>query len=599
MRVFPQEIRELIQQDQQWLWLLVGIAGLIAFLEGAELVTLLLLGKGLLGQDIATAPGGAILTRYLGAYSQAQLLIRLGAVFAGVVILRLGSSLGFRYLAYLLSSKVTARLHKQIMERLVLAPTWVFDKRQLGEIIHGVMDMPAGAIWAIDGVTAFITGSFSIVLVGITLVYISPWLLAVAAGIVIPLLWSVASPSHRGVRRLHELVLERRACATELAANVINGIRDIKGLSTERQMVAAFAHEVDLWEMANARSRFVRFFPGPTLQAVVQLAFAGAVVAMASFMSTESLTTYLPALGVLGYSLFRLYPALNQESRAFMDLNRALPSLRATAEWIALPQDDLVGGTQQVSGHFSGMRFQGVSFSYNGTAPAVVDLDFCIEPGKVTSLVGESGAGKSTLLDLMLKFRAPKRGTIWLGEQNLHDVVRRSWLRHVGVVRQDVFLFAGTIRQNLLAWKPDATEQEMLSACRRAGALDFIRDLPDGLDTVVGERGVTLSGGQRQRIAIARGLLRNPQVLILDEALSALDGETEAEVLQSLLVDAPHCTIILVSHRLTTIQHSDHIIVLDRGRVVEQGTHAELLAKRGRYSELFATQIPDASRVYR
>ena len=170
-------------------------------------------------------------------------------------------------------------------------------------------------------------------------------------------------------------------------------------------------------------------------------------------------------------------------------------------------------------------------------------------------------------------------------------MIRGSWLDRVGLVRQDVFLLSSTIRENLLEYRPDAIEEELRSACLQAGAIEFIDSMPEGLDTMVGERGVTLSGGQRQRIAIARALLRNSEILILDEAMSALDGETEAMVLKSLLENSGSRMTLLISHRLATVRHADHILVLDGGRVVEQGSHEELLVKRERYWELFSTQM--------
>lgn len=593
MRWLPKEIRELIRQDKKWLWMLFSVAALIAFLLGAELVTFLALGQVLLGHNITQMTGGDLITRYVGDRSQSQMLILLGTVFAGIVLIRTVFFLSYNYLTFTWASKTTARLHTAIMECLLSAPTSVFDKRRLGEILHGLMEAPLVVTFAIDGVSGLITSIFTALLICATLAYVSPWLLVGAIGFATPVLFAVARPSQRWVRYLKNQYIDHRTRATHMATNIINSIRDIKALSTERRIVATFSCDVGLAETSAAYVRILKAIPGPALQATFQLTFAGAVIIMAAFMSTERLIASLPYFAILGYSFLRIYPAATKVSKSCLDLNHALPGLRITADWMALPEDELSAGTQQASLPFDAIRFHKVSFGYlgNGHMPAILDADFCIEAGKITSFVGESGSGKSTLIDLLLKFRAPDKGAIWIGEQNLREVVRKSWLQHVGVVRQEVFLFAGTIRDNFLAWKPDAMEEEMVFACRQADALGFINRLADGLDTVVGDRGVTLSGGQRQRIALARALLRNPQVLILDEALSALDGEAETQVLQSLLVDSAHRTIILVSHRLTTVQCSDHIIVLDRGCVVEQGPHEMLLEKGGRYRQLFSTQV--------
>jgi len=591
MRGIPSEISDLIRLDGKWLWLLFCVAGLAAFLLGAELITFLILGQALVGEEVASLSGGAILERYLGDYSQSEVLVRVGAVFAGVVVLRALALFGYSYLTFMWASEATARLHKEVMESLVSAPTSVFDKRRPGEIIHGVMEAPLVVTFAVDGVSGLITSIFTTSLVCVALVYISPWMLVAGLGVAVPMLVAVANPAQRRIQYLKTRHIEERTAATQMAANVISGIRDIKALAKEGRIVAAFVPKVARAERSAAHARTLKALPGPAMQASFQVAFAVGIILLASIMAPEDLVAFLPYLAVLGYSLMRVYPAATKVAKSWLDIGDALPGLRVASGWSGLPEDALAGGTHRAPSRFEGIRFQKVSFSYDGDTPAIVDMDFHIEAGKVTGLVGASGAGKSTMLDLLLKFRAPDTGTVWLGNHDLSDVARSSWLQNVGVVRQDVFFFAGTIRENVLAWKPGATEEEMVEACRQAGALDFISDFTDGLDTVVGDRGVTLSGGQRQRIALARALVRDPQVLILDEALSALDGETETQVLEPLLLNCVRRTIVLVSHRLTTIENSDHIIVLDRGRVVEQGSHAELLDRRGRYRQLFSSQI--------
>jgi ABC-type multidrug transport system fused ATPase/permease subunit len=312
-------------------------------------------------------------------------------------------------------------------------------------------------------------------------------------------------------------------------------------------------------------------------------------------LSPGALANQLPVLGAFAYGLFRVYPLLGQLTRGWIGLGEVVPNLRAALAWTDLAEDPLARGTLEFTPPAGTISFDHLSFSYDSDEPAITDADFLIEPGKVTALVGASGAGKSTIVDLILKFRSPDQGVLWVGDQDLGDIVRSSWLDRVSLVRQDVFLFAGSIRENLLQFQPEATEEDLHSACRRAGALDFLDAMPDGLDTLVGERGLTLSGGQRQRIAIARALLRNSDVLILDEAMSALDGETEAQILKSILQVSPSRIILLISHRLATVQHSDHIIVIDQGRIVEQGAHKELLKNHGRYWELFSTQVGQES----
>ena len=591
MRSIPSEITRLIQRDTKWLSVLFCVAGVGALLLGAELITFLILGQALVGEDIADLSGGGILERYLGHYSQSELLIRVGVAFAFVVVLRASALFSYNYLTFKWAGKATARLHNEVMGSLVLAPTSVFDKRRPGDIIHGVMEAPLVALFAIDGVSGLITSIFTTALVCVALVYISPWMLIGGIGVAVPMLFAVANPAQRRIKYLKTRYVEERMAATQIAVNIISGIRDIKALAQESLIAASFAPEVERAERSGAHARALKSLPGPVMQASFQVAFAVAIIVLVSIMAAEDLIAFLPYLAVLGYSLMRVYPAATKIAKSWLDIGQALPGLQVAAEWTELPEDTLAGGTHPAPSHFERIQFQNVSFSYDGDKPAILDMNLRIEAGKITGLVGSSGSGKSTMLDLLLKFRAPDTGTVWLGDHDLQSVARPSWLQNIGVVRQDVFFFAGTIRDNLLAWKPGATEEEMVDACRQAGALDFIKSLAEGLDSGLGDRGVTLSGGQKQRIALARALLRNPQVLILDEALSALDGETETQVLKPLLINSAKRTILLVSHRLTTIENSDHILVLDSGRVIEQGSHNELLVKHGRYSELFSSQI--------
>ena len=591
MKRFPAEITDLIRTDRKWFWILFMLAGVSAVLVAAELIVLLLIGQALLGQGSTGLAGGEVIESLLARYARADLLVLLAGSFAVIVVVRGGFQVVYQYFAKKWAHLATARLQAGVLKSLVLAPTWALDKRRLGDMVHGVMESTMGAMLAVDGVTSFFAAAFMTTMVCAAIVYVSPWLLLVGVTVCLPVIWAVINPLQRRTRSVKNRYLLQRAELTEVTAKLLRGIRDIKALSTEHKTVEAFASEVHRAEADHAHLRFIHSLPGPMLQVIFQVVFAAGIVAMVLFMSPERLTAFLPSVAVVGYSLLRVYPAATQVSKSLLDLNQALPGLRAAAEWMALPKDDLFGGTVLAPTQFDAIRFERVSFSYADDEPAIVDLDLCIETGKVTCVVGESGAGKSTLLDLLLKFRAPQQGRVLLGTQDLRDVVRESWLRDVGLVRQDVFLFAGTIRANLLMWKPDATEDEMLGACEQAGLSTFIDSLPDGLTTAVGDRGVTLSGGQRQRLAIARAVLRDPRVLILDEALGALDGETEEEVLNSLLRAGARRTVVIVSHRITSAQWADTIAVLDEGRLVEQGSHTELLGRRGRYYQLFATQV--------
>jgi ATP-binding cassette subfamily B protein len=237
------------------------------------------------------------------------------------------------------------------------------------------------------------------------------------------------------------------------------------------------------------------------------------------------------------------------------------------------------------------VRFEGVTFGYDPARPVLRNVDLVVEPGETVALVGPSGAGKTTLCSLVPRFYEPQRGRIAIDGIDLRDLTLASLRGQIGIVQQDVFLFAGTLRENIAYGRLGASQAEIRDAARRARLDALVAELPEGLDTVVGERGVKLSGGQKQRLAIARIFLRNPPILILDEATSALDTETERAILASLAELARGRTTLVIAHRLATFRNADRIVVVAGGGIAEQGTHGALLAAGGLYRGLHAAQF--------
>ena len=595
MSILPSEIKNLIWASPRMAGTLLTISGIVAVLEAAAVANMLFLGNAVLGQEVPSSLGGTFVDQVLSGYSQRAALAFLGVAFIVITANRFGLSLAYRYLGFRWSSMVAQNLHRRIMNRVISAQLPQFSERQFGEIMHGLAAAPAGSSGVVDSIVSGVSGIFLIIAIGIPLVLVSPWLFLTAIGVGLLFFFVMVRPSRNRVGRYQKRRYESHSRGSEIAANVINGIRDIRVVADEQKWEAAYANEAEIWETARRHVQFHTQLPAPMLQTALQILCPAAVIASAFTLSPEGLATQLPVLGAFAYGLLRIFPAISLLGITWIGIAGTLPALHASKDWLSLPEDTLASGTIEAPHLQNGIQFQGVCYSYNGNAPALVDADFHIKAGKTTAIVGESGAGKSTLIDLVLKFLPPEKGAIWLDGQDLATVVRQGWLEQIGLVQQDVFLFSGTIRSNLLAWQPDASEREMRLACSQAGILDFIDALPDGLDTVVGDRGVTVSGGQRQRLALARALLRNPTFLILDEATNALDGETESQVLESLFNSSAKRTTLVISHRLATVKNADHIIVMEQGRVAEQGTHQELSQRHSKYWELFSTQMDPES----
>ncbi|RME45191.1 MAG: ABC transporter ATP-binding protein [Chloroflexi bacterium] len=492
-----------------------------------------------------------------------------------------------------------------------------FTHTKSGELISRLNNDVVGAQSAITGTLIdLITNTITLVITLAVMLRLD-WRLTLVAAVVLPLFIPPAQRIGRLLRRLRHQQLDANAEMTSIMQETLN----VSGAL----LVKLFGREEDAMSRFRGRAREVRDLG--VRQALVGRGFfviiglVGAVGTAAVYWLGGYLviTTDTFQIGdVVAFALYlpRLYGPLAALANARVQLATSLVSFERVFEVIDLPVEirDLPGAVTlpAVKGR---VEFEHVYFSYtqedrdaailtshdgNGSAPvqrisdrrwALEDISFTVEPGQLAALVGPSGAGKSTITYLLPRLYDPTKGRVLIDGHDIRHVTLASLTANIGMVTQETYLFHDTIRANLLYAKPDAGEQEMVAACRAANIHDLIASLPDGYDTVVGERGYRFSGGEKQRIAIARVILKNPRILVLDEATSSLDSESEALIQAALEPLMKERTSIVIAHRLSTILAADVILVIDQGRLVERGTHHELLALDGVYARLYNTQF--------
>ncbi|HEX5727049.1 MAG TPA: ABC transporter ATP-binding protein, partial [Longimicrobiaceae bacterium] len=382
---------------------------------------------------------------------------------------------------------------------------------------------------------------------------------------------------------------EINAQVTGRLTETLGGIRVVKAYGTEKREQRVFTRGAHRLFRNVSRSITATSAVGSVatvvtgLVGVVMIVVGGRAI-LGGEMTLGDLVSYIFFTGLLAAPVVQIAGIGTQISEAFAGLDRIREVLGMATE---MDEDADRAPLERIAGH---LRLEGVWFEYNPGLPVLREVEVDAPPGSTTALVGSSGSGKSTLVSLVMAFNRPTRGRVTVDGRDLAELRLADYRAQLGVVLQENFLFDGTVADNIRFARPDATRPEIEEVARLANADEFVAGLPNGYDTVVGERGIKLSGGQRQRIAIARALLADPRILILDEATSSLDSESEFRIQEGLRRLRQGRTSFVIAHRLSTIRSADQILVLEQGEVVERGTHAELMVLGGRYRELHDRQ---------
>ena len=480
-------------------------------------------------------------------------------------------------------------LRAKVQQKLLKLPISFFDNNKSGAIVSRVMTDVEGVRNLVGtGLVQLIGGSITAIISLIILIKINGQM---TLFVLFPVLIfaGIALKAFKFIRPIFRARGKINAEVTGRLTETLNGIRVIKGFNAENQEKAVFEKGVDELYQNVKKSLTATAFMTSSSTFLLGLASAG-IMGMGGYFIMNNTMTYGEFVSFTLFLGFMIAPIV-QMSNIGSQLTEAFAGLDRTQELMGLPEENdpeiRTINLDQVEGNVS---FKNISFSYDDKTEVLHDISFEAPKGSVTALVGSSGSGKSTIAGLATAFLNPNSGQVLIDGVDLSKVNLKSFRSQLGVVLQDDFLYEGTIRENILFPRPDATEEELLQAVEGAYVNEFTDRFDDGLDTLIGERGVKLSGGQRQRISIARALLARPKIVILDEATSNLDTQSEAFIQKSLNVLMQNRTTFVIAHRLSTIQMADQILVIEEGDVVESGKHDELIKAKGRYYELYTYQ---------
>jgi subfamily B ATP-binding cassette protein MsbA len=522
-------------------------------------------------------------------HHRTDLLVIIALAGGGATVVQAITSFTNSQVISVAGQRAITELRRRVEEHVMRLPVSFFDATQSGVLVQRVMSDAEGVRNLVGTGIIQLVGGMVTAAIALGVLFYLNWKLTTATLVLLSIFGGVMSYAFK---KLRPIFRERSKIYAEVSGRLVQalgGARVVKVYTAEKREEIVFT---------KGANRLFRNIAGTITGTSAVTAFSTVIVGavgvlmtivggrgvLAGQMTTGDLVMYVFFVGLVTLPVVQMAAIGTQISEAFAGLDRIRDIMQTPTE----DADD--ANRAPLSSADGDIEFRDVWFEYRENIPVIKGVSFTAKEGTTTALVGSSGSGKSTLISLIMAFARPQKGHILVAGRELGSMRLRDYRAHMGVVLQDNFLFDGTITENIAFSKPGATMDEIRAVAHVAHCDEFIAEFPDQFDTIVGERGVKLSGGQRQRIAIARAILADPKILILDEATSSLDSESEQQIRDGLRALRTGRTTFVIAHRLSTIQSADQILVLEHGEIVERGRHADLLARNGRYKQLYDKQ---------
>ena len=523
------------------------------------------------------------------AKGRLDMLVTVAVVAAAATMAQAVTAFGLSQILGVAAQRAITEMRKRVQAHIERLPVGYFDSMKVWQLIARVMNDAEGIRNLVGTGLVQLTGGLLTTFVALGVLFYIHWKTTLITLVVLGVFGGVLAVAFGRLRPLFRLRGELQAAVTGRLGESLGGIRVVKAYTAERREDLIFARGAHKLFRNIAQSMtgvsFVMAFSSMIVGVIGLIIFImGGNAVIRGEMTLGDLFMYVAFTGIMAMPVIELASVGTQITEAFAGLDRIREILDMPTE--ADMDHDRVP-VPRFQGH---VEFRNVWFEYTPGVPVLKNISFTVPAGATVALVGSSGSGKSTLTSLVMNFNRPQSGQILIDGGDLAQLRIRDYRAQLGVVFQDNFLFDGTIASNVSYSFPGATREEIVEACRVAHCHEFIERFPDGYDTLVGERGVRLSGGQRQRVAIARAILANPRILILDEATSSLDSESESLIQEGLRHLRQGRTSFVIAHRLSTIRSADEILVLEQGEIIERGAHASLITLNGRYAELYRRQ---------